>query len=86
MRDYRIVRITPWNETSSRERNNIVDELRYFFFLFLLFVISHLKKREKERNGKRETIDEKEVTYTMWIGIVLDENFSIHNEIDNREL
>lgn len=61
MRDYRIVRITPWNETSSRERNNIADELRYFFFLFLLFVIYYLafkEKREgakwKERNDRRE--------------------------------
>lgn len=72
-----IVRFTPWNETSSRKRNNIVDELRYlpyfFFFFCYLLRISHLKKREKEQNGKRETIDE---------------NFSIHrdNEIDNREL
>lgn len=61
VRDYRIVRITPWNETSSRERNNIADELRYFFFLFLLFVIYYLafkEKREgakwKERNDRRE--------------------------------
>lgn len=74
-----IVRITPWNETSSRKRNNIVDAsfaiflIFFFFFFCYLLRISHLKKREKEQNGKRETIDE---------------NFSIHrdNEIDNREL
>lgn len=77
VRDYGIVRITPWNETSSRERNNNIRVSILFSFSFLFFFllfcyllrISRLKKREKERNGKRETIDE---------------NFSIHR--DNREL
>lgn len=77
VRDYGIVRTTPWNETSSRERNNNIRVSILFSFSFLFFFllfcyllrISRLKKREKERNGKRETIDE---------------NFSIHR--DNREL
>lgn len=75
VRDYGIVRTTPWNETSSRERNNNIRVSILFSFSFLFFFllfcyllrISRLKKREKERNGKRETIDE---------------NFSIHR--DNR--
>lgn len=61
-----IVRITPWNETSSRKRNNIVDELRYlpyFFFFFLLFTtyLAFKEKREgtkwKERNDRRKFFD-----------------------------
>lgn len=39
-----IVRFTPWNETSSRKRNNIVDKLRYLSYFFFFFVIYYVSR------------------------------------------